>query len=91
MVFVPPLATRFDDFTSRITAAMNSLDKDTLRQGCQTRRLRAAFGPRRSLSMRPGARSISKKKVLSSSGIQSSVSDQQYLKKDDCVEMLERL
>ena len=31
MVFVPPLATCLDDLKSRITAAVNSLDEDTLR------------------------------------------------------------
>ena len=32
MIFVSPLATSLDDFKSRITAAVNSLDEDTLRQ-----------------------------------------------------------
>ena len=31
MVFEPPLATRLDDLKSRITAAVNSLEKDTPR------------------------------------------------------------
>ena len=31
MVFVPPLATSLNELKSRITAAVNSLDKDTLR------------------------------------------------------------
>ena len=31
MVFVPPLATSLDDLKSRITAAVNSFDKNTSR------------------------------------------------------------
>ena len=31
MLFVPPLATSLDDLKSRNTAAVNSLDEDTLR------------------------------------------------------------
>ena len=31
MVFVPPLAASLDDLKNRITAAVNSLDEDTLR------------------------------------------------------------